>query len=471
MATNGTALPRLTDKQRKALAGPPIGTGFDALADRLFTSFDGGAVFDYGPSDAEDFRRMLDRDGKAAALEQALTLPLRSAPWDLHPAKGDTGETEFVTRVLESMSSPMPLLLGQVTSAVTYRKSFHEKVWKLDDDGRVVYDKLAYRPPATCQLARDAKTAAFRGFRQRTWWTQPNTNPRDPGYVDIPANRALVYLHNQHRDPLRGTSDLEVARWCHETRQKLLFVWYAFLEKQSLPWVVVYGATEDEAHDRAEQVATLKSGGVVGLPQPQQGQKAFEVLDASVGQGAAQFEAALKWLDAQMSMSVLAGWIDLPSAAAAGRGSLALSTDQTEMFMTARRGVLGEIGTTLTEWLVRPLVAYNFPDPAKAPAFKFGPISEQGASETVTLLQAIAAAPKVNLPASFVEELVVRAAGLLDLDTDKVRKDAAEAADRATAAAPTEQAQQVAPLAGAAQAVARHARAAREPAQPTLPLS
>lgn len=438
---------------RRRLASPELGTGFDALGDRLFLSFNDGRVFDYGQTRARDYTEMLDRDGKARAIEQALTLPLRSAAWDIHPEKGDAGEAEWVRAVLDGMSTPMDLVIGQMTAAVTYRQSFHEKVWRLDDNGQVVYDKIAWRPPATCELARDEKTAAFRGFRQHKWWIGQSMRGDVSGYIDIPPQRSFVYLHGQHRDPLRGTSDLEVSRWCHETRQKVLFLWYQYLEKQALPWVVAYGSGPDEARRRAEEIATLKSGGVAGLTSPTEGQRAFDVLEPS-GKGADQFRDALAWLDQQMSMSVLAGWLDLTGAAASGRGSFALSADQTELFMAARRAVLSEMATTVRKWLIEPLVAYNRGPDAAVPLFKFGPISEQGAAETITLVQSLASAQQVNLPASFVEELVVRAAGLLDLDVDKVRKDAKAASERATRAAQSPQQAQIAPLKGSVDAVA-----------------
>lgn len=478
MADNGTAplfeMQALDRPKRKALTSREIGTGFDPLHDRLFTSFQDGKVFDYGDTDARDFQEMLDRDGKARGIEQALTLPLRSASWAVHGASGDQGEADFVNAVIAGMSTPMPLVIGQMTGAVTFRKSFHEKVWRLDDHGRVVYDKLAWRPPATCELARDEQTAAFRGFRQRQWWVGNAIGRQQSslGYVDIPPQRSFVYLHAQHRNPLKGASDLEVSRWCHETRQKILFIWYQYLERQALPWTLVYDSSPDDADERAEQIAEVKNGGIVGVTQPQPGQRAFDVVDVA-GQGAAQFRDALAWLDQQMSLSVLAGWMDLPAGAAAGRGSFALSADQTELFMQARAAVLDEMATTINQWLLRPLVAYNFGAGAAVPSFRFGPVSEQSAAETIQILQSVAASPRLNLPASFIEELIVRAAGLLDLDVDKIRKDAGAAAERAVAQADTPQLAQLAPVKGAVDAVARAAAegpARREPVQQQLPI-
>jgi len=56
-------------------------------------------------------------------LDQVLTLPIRSAPWKLHPAKGDTGQTERVERNLAERLSE---IIDQMTTAIAYRRAFFE---------------------------------------------------------------------------------------------------------------------------------------------------------------------------------------------------------------------------------------------------------------------------------------------------------------------------------------------------------
>src|ERR1043165_1249753 len=48
----------------------------------------------------EDFRKMLDKDGKARSLEAALTAPVIGAQWHIEPAEGDKGEADFVDHFL-----------------------------------------------------------------------------------------------------------------------------------------------------------------------------------------------------------------------------------------------------------------------------------------------------------------------------------------------------------------------------------
>lgn len=45
------------------------------------------------------------------------------------------------------------------------------------------------------------------------WWMGQQPQTGRLGYVDIPAQRAYVYIHGQHRDPLHGLSDLDTTYW------------------------------------------------------------------------------------------------------------------------------------------------------------------------------------------------------------------------------------------------------------------
>src|SRR5271167_2534001 len=225
---------------RRALMGAEIGTQFD-WGQRLFAYYGQGDVFDYGQWTSRDMKTMFSRNGLCAAISQALTLPIRGAPYKIDPAKGDTGEAEFVNSVMMSpdedggMRTPVADLIGQITSAQIYRRSFFEKVFKVrETDGKIIYDKIAFRPPATCQARFNDRTSEPNGFRQQVWLFGGNLmltkNQKVPGYVDVPKVRSYVYTHGKYTEPLTGVSEMEVAYWCHQTQMKLLYLWYHFLE-------------------------------------------------------------------------------------------------------------------------------------------------------------------------------------------------------------------------------------------------
>ena len=276
---------KLPDLQtnKSELLGAEIGTQFD-WGQRLFAYYGEGDVFDYGEWTARDMKVMFSRDGICSAIEAALTLPIREADFSINGAKGDKGENDFVQQVLlgddpqDGMRSSNTDLIGQITSGQVYRRAFFEKTWKINEAGKVVYDKIAFRPQSTCQARYNARTGEPHGFRQQVWLFGGNLmvsrKQKVPGYVDIPHVRSYIYTHGKHREPLTGASEMEVSYWCYQTKMKLLFLWYHFLETQALPRVVVYGPDQPTANDKADSIAALKSSGVVGMEYPQTGRAA-----------------------------------------------------------------------------------------------------------------------------------------------------------------------------------------------------
>lgn len=375
---------------------------------------------------------MFSRNGTASALELVLTLPIREADFSIEPGKGDNGECDFVRSVLMTpdsgggMKTPMTTLIGQITSGQIYRRAFFEKTFKVrPSDSRIIYDKIAYRPPATCQARYNDRTGEPNGFRQQVWLFGGNLmlsrQQKVPGYVDIPKVRSYVYTHGQHREPLTGVSEVEVAFWCHSTQMKLLFLWMEFLEGLALQRLVVYGNDQPEATQRADDIAQLRGSGVVGLVHPIDGQKAFEAIP-SAGNVGEFFETAMAFLSSWSISSVLAGFLGLASASTGGKGAYSLSQDQSDFYLKSRQGVAKEIAESISYDVIRPLVLLNFGSSAAFPQAKFGPLQDEQAQQLLTMFSAMAAAPVLHIPLSVFDLLTERMASILQLDVDQVHE-------------------------------------------------
>jgi len=383
-------------------------------------------------------KTMLSRNGMAAAIEQVLTLPIRGAPYTIEPSKGDQGEAEFVQSVLMTsdesggMKTPISQLVGQITAAQVFRRSFFERTFKVrESDGRIIYDKVAYRPPATCQARYNDRTGEPNGFRQQVWLFGGNlmlsSKQKVPGYVDIPKIRSYIYTHGQHREPLTGVSEMECTWWCYNTMAKLTFLWLQFLEGMAMQRLVVYGNDQPEATARADDISQLRGSGIVGLVHPVEGQKTFEALPTAADAGA-QFAACMTYLENWMASSVLAGFLQLSGAAAKGTragggasaGSYGMSEDQSSYYLASREAVATEIADSISHDLIRPLVMLNFGADAAFPTWKFGPLQEAMTAVLFTMFGQMAAAPKLNVPLAFIDLLTERMAVILDLDAGQV---------------------------------------------------
>lgn len=392
------------------------------LYDTLFGEWDNGDVFEYDFSSL-DTRRALEKDGKLGCIEQALCLPILSAGWRIKPAEGGEKIAEELETFLRmgalegGMQTPFNMVIAQATSARAYRKAFFEKVYR-EQDGKIFYDAIRYRPPETCRIARDPRTGAYRGFRQSPV-RQGMPTLRDTNDVDIRPPYAWVHINGQRRNPLSGVSDLQVPLWCHETKMKILYLWTTFLATQAEPRAVVSGG---DPNDSARRVAALRGGGVAGLPSGVE----LKVLESN-GTAATSFKEMINYLDTQMSASVLAGFTDLASGAT-GTGSYALSQDQSDFFVQSLEAYSAELAESITHNVLGDLVVYNHGRGAKFPTFEFEPLADGDVDRCITLLQGLSNGQSV-LPFEFVEELAMKTAGYLELDLDKLRDAMEKAAE------------------------------------------
>lgn len=410
-------------------SSPPEGEiGSSFKWDGPFAEYDRGNVFTYEEPMVRDYQHMLRTDGTAISIELMLTYPIISAPWEVDPAKGDTGEAEFIYdafTALPHQGGPLTTveqLVSQMTDAFTMKRAYFEKVFKVNDDGKVVYHKLAWRPPETCQAAYDGTRSEIRGYRQlpvlftnRT--PQVNWNAGQSDWVYIPPERSFIYVHGTHRDPLLGISAMQVPYHCFQTKRKIRWLWYQFLDQGVLPKTIVRNPDEGQARLDAQKISTLRGKGVVGITDQTQ----VDPFEAS-GRAGEAYVQAMAWLDSEMLDSGLLGFMGLSSQAAAGKGSYALAESLSKMYLRTRRMVAMDMARQITNEVIGPLIAYNFGPKASIPRFKFGPLSEANEVNVLDVFSKVATTG-AKVPVEFYDQLVNRVATLLELDPGKVAKD------------------------------------------------
>lgn len=379
---------------------------------------------------------MLGADGRARAVEAAITLPIRQATPKIEPTDDDKGQAEFVEEALFSpvedggMRTPMATFIGQVANALCVKRTFHEKVFTRREDGKVVYKKLAWRPPESCEVWRDVRSAEILGFRQYQYLDEKGRpigaasadpfDQADPTWRTVRQPYAFIYTHGQHRDPLRGISDLEVALWAHEMKLKVVWLWHAFLDGQSTPRIAVYGKDKPEVEKRAKAMASLRGGGVAGFIRQSSEENVFDAIE-SAGSGATAFQEMIRWLDNVQSESVMAGHLGLTGGATEGRGSLALSQDASGLYLASRQGVAREVADAITADIVAPLVAINFGVGTSVPRFTFESVDTSKTAQIFEMFNILSVAGSTQIPNEFILLLMELVAQYLDLPEDKVQ--------------------------------------------------
>lgn len=405
----------------------------------------GKYVTDMSDWEARDMHEMLTKDYKAKQIENVLTLPLTSAEHTIQAAEGDTGEAKWLNTYWDTDAfaggcrTSLDQIIGLMTSAFYYKRAYFEKVWRKGTGqfaGKFVYDDVAWRPQTTCRIMRDPINGRFRGFEQEAYFVGPGLKNGKRWPVQIKPARSFVYTHGTRRDPLNGTSDMEVAFWAWKTKQKVLLLWFQFLQSVSLPRVVVKANTTEEARQVASEIARMKSSGVmpVGVPGNPDA-VTIDTLDVS-GKGADQFMAAITWLDQAATQSVLAGFLDLTAHAANGAGSYALSKDASDFFLQSLEAKAREMEDQIRRQLFAPLIRHNFGNDAAVPRLQFEPLNDIDKDASVELLKtAMAAPPGGPVPTEFISELAGQVATYLGLEGEKTRDSFKKSFDAAAAQA------------------------------------
>lgn len=423
-----------------------FGSAF-AHGDRLFVDLTRDDIVSLGwDIEVTDLAKMLAADGNARKIERVLTLPIRGAEWFIESAQapasekvkeraaeggkasseaGERPRDEIVDFLEEVLGPELGRIIEQCTAAITYRRAYFEKVWTVDERGRFVYQKVAWRPPAGCTPRFDRRTGEARGFYQRLTETldlsrprKPNKGEELPGHVTVPAAKAFIYTHGRHREPIKGVSDLEVALNAYEKKRKIKFLWAQFLENQSLPKTVVYGTDPGQATQNAKTLAKARASSVVPMTWAGDGNRPFDVIESS-GSGAGQFLEALRYFDWEQTNSVLAGFTELANSST-GAGSYALSSDQSEFFLASEQAAADEIADQIVEGLFKPLVVLNFGPDVEVPRLRIGPIGRQQTDRALELLTAIVSATRPLVPLQFVGMLLTQVAEQLGLDVSEV---------------------------------------------------
>lgn len=417
------------------------------------TTPDGKFITDLSDWEARDMHEMLTKDYKSQQIENVLSLPITSAEYTIGPAKGDKGEAEWLNNYWQAdvfaggCRTSLKQIISLMTSAFYYKHAFFEKVFDTGRGqfkGKYVYTDVAWRPQTTCRLIRDPNNGRMVGFEQEAYYLGPEISKPGKWPIQIGAQRAFVYTHGTRRDPINGTSDMEVAFWAWRTKQKILMLWFQFLQSVSLPRVAVKAGDLATAQAVAREIARLKSSGVVPLAVPGGPDSvSIESLDQS-GKGAAQFLQAIQWLDSAATNSVLAGFLDLTGMAAAradgGRGgnggSYALSKDASDFFLQSLEAKAHEMEDQIRRQLFAPLIQANFGNDAAVPVLKFEPLNDIDKATAVELLKgAMAGRPGGPVPTAFIAGLAEQVAGSLGMDGGQMRDAFKQSFDAAAAEA------------------------------------
>lgn len=383
------------------------------------------------PSIAQ-MQQMLDNDGTAQGLYNMIKFPVLASGWKIIPDPADVVVTkdkdgnevtthpqaDFVESVLRNpqhkggMSTPFSVVLANIMRAVVEGYRFFEIVYKYNDEGLVVFQKLAARDHNMITLLED-DTGGFAGVEQTV-----SKNGKTQK-VTIDLQYCFLFTHLKERHPLRGASSFRAAYYHYDKKHRLYYLQHQQGQSSAMGIKVLTAPEGAQKDDRDANLAVIDKMAVRPTAVLPNG------WDLKVEQlQGADLNPGIDGHDAQMARSVLLQGMLLGNQSSNKGGSYALGETHMDAFMSSELDLMGNIEDHITSFLISKLIDFNF-ETKLYPTFKFNPLNDEVIkllSEAFKGLVTKGAVPKW-VADSISEQVAER------IDIDKPTGDAADPTD------------------------------------------
>lgn len=369
--------------------------------------------------EVKDYVAARQNDGTLASLYNILTLPILASGFEIEADEDDANaeQAEFIKKVLLNpvhkggMEIPMPIILADMLRGVLEGFRLFEKVYGLDEDGRIIYKKLASRDSQTVMLQR-AKDGGYGGAHQRTSYQGE--------YIDvvIPAWKTFLYTYGKDKNFLYGESAFKPAMYHYNMVHKLYYLANLSVQTGAVPPKVLSGP---ENYGKAEKSAAMKAINLLGgvrttayIPD----KLTLAPYDSSTGR--IDPLPLIEHHKIEMARSVLAQSLMLGGTGASKGGSYALSKDHTDILMIAIEGVKRGIEDHINHYLIPDLIDLNFANPAY-PEWHFEDMSSDAKDLVTTAFTQLVTSGSID--AAIQRGIEDRVAETLDIDREAIQKE------------------------------------------------
>lgn len=342
--------------------------------------------------------RMIDEDGTAAGLYNVITFPVLATDWRLVPdpedvvktkdAQGNDIEThpqaDFVENCLRNpqhkggMSTPFSLVLSEIMLGVAQGHRFFEIVYRLDDEGRIVFQKVVGREHGTYTIKTD-DTGGFAGVEQTV---VKNGQSRT---VNIELPYSFLYTFRKERNKLKGLTAFRAAFYHYDKKHRLYYLVNQQGQQAAVNPKVLTPPDEDTT--KAQRDENLKAVDMMAV-RPSIALPFGWKLDILQPGRSVDLLPAVDHHDVQMARSVLAQMLMLGTGSDSKGGSYALSSNHTDLFMLGERTLMMTVEEHITAFLISKLIDFNFEKPLY-PEFKFNDLTDEVSNLLTTAFNAL----------------------------------------------------------------------------------
>lgn len=287
----------------------------------------------------------IERDTDAFAVLQKRKMAVIAREWSVQAvsdSKRDQEIADFVTENLKNIKFDYVCL--DLLDAQLYGYAVSEIIWGYRNGRYIVEGLLSRRPDrflfdVEMNLRLKTESSPFKG-------------------EIMPNNKFVVHRFGQKYNDPYGTGLGQKLYWPVFFKKNGLKFWLIFSEKFGNPTAVGSyhnGASEQQKRALNEALESFSHDTAVTIPE---GMK-IELIEAKRSGSVDTYSQLMAFLDKQIAKAVLGETLttDIGNA-----GSRAASQTHNEVRLELVRGDADLLSDTINEQLIKPLVAYNFPD-------------------------------------------------------------------------------------------------------------
>ncbi|GGJ65287.1 phage portal protein family protein [Deinococcus aquiradiocola] len=409
---------------------------------------------EFGRTAIDQYSEMRDQSSVIGGTFLAFESLFRRVKWTEAPAPRPDGPkgawteararywAQFLTQCREDMSHTWPGFIAEVLSMLPFGWSYFEVVWKYrrgpdqrdaryrsrHADNLIGWRKISLRPQSTLSRWVFDGDGGIQGMYQTT----------STGEVLIPIGRALHFRTTEAGNNPEGRSMLRNARRAYYFAKRLEEFEAVGVERNlsGIPMVEVpaamLSADATEAERKAvamivEQAKALRRDeqAVVVVPSSTYIESVYDPktdtsrpvelgtgfkfsLLGAPGVTPVDVNPIITRYKRDVALSLLSSFLMLGID---GKGSLALSTDLTDLFELAGTGILDGVAATFNRFAVAQLMQLNGVPPELWPTLEHGGLSDAALKGLITSLNGLLASggitPDVNLETELREKLGV----------------------------------------------------------------
>ena len=295
------------------------------------------------------------RDTQVSTGFDIIKYLLSSKQWILTNPNEDEEAYDFIQDMLQNMETELNTIVKQMTSAMLWGFSVHEKMYDVKD-GRIIVKDMIPVHIKTLQY----KPFVYDDNGDLVAIHQVSKN----GEADIPINKCLLYSFNSLYDEKEGHGLLYDFLPIIEDKENVMDWLMTFAEKNESP--TLYGKTDnptsrDELLAAFDDISDGTTGMVIGVDDD------VGVLESS--HRGETFFSILQYKDNQIFRRMFIGNLLLGDNSQTG--TYAQSQTQLEFATLVFDGILEEIANTFQQQIINPLIEFNYGKEVKAPVISF----------------------------------------------------------------------------------------------------